>query len=226
MIKTASIGLTLLSAAALASALPSSPTPIASPGPAATSAPVVSAASLLWPLPELELLKPVTGNWTCDGNVPESLLGPARKTSSAQKSRNDLDNRWVTGLVIEKSTPENPRPRKGKFHWTWDAVAKRFHGMWIDNTGAWGTYSSPGWQDQKLIWTGDAVHNGEKIQTRDTFESKSSREMTQRSEISVKGQWTLVYEGSCRRGPGVAASPRPALSPVPSPMPSPAPKQK
>jgi len=161
------------------------------------------------PAPEMAQLKYLVGTWNCEGRVPAGPMGPSRKTHTTVTIRPDLDGFWYTGTVREAKTPENPTPMSGIFHETWDTANKQFMLQWVDNMGAWSTETSPGWDGDKIVYTGEAVMAGQKIPGRDTFVKKGEPELEHTAEMSMGGEWTTIVTETCKRalekGPTTAA---------------------
>jgi hypothetical protein len=151
------------------------------------------------PAPELAQLNVFEGTWLCQGNSPASPFGPAHKTRSALQTRLDLDGFWYTSALTEMNTPENPHPIRGVSHLGYDGVVKQFLMIWVDNFGSWALETSPGWQGDTSVWTGDQYLMGEKVGARDTFAKKSLTEITHRFDLNMKGQWSLVVEETCKK---------------------------
>lgn len=151
------------------------------------------------PAAEMAQLNGFAGNWACEGNAPASPFGPAHKTRSTTQGRLDLDGHWVVGTVKEAKTAENPHPLSGMYHMTYDSSAKSFVLIWVDNFGSWATTTSPGWQGNTMVFTGDQTMMGQKAKSRDTFIKKSDTEWGHRFEMDTRGQWDLIVEETCRK---------------------------
>ena len=139
------------------------------------------------------------GSWSCSGDTPASPFGPAHKTKSSLMLKSDLDGFWYTGTVTEMKTESNTHPVKGMLHFGYDATAKQFVQVWVDNFGTWSTEMLPGWQGDTLVWTGDQMVMGEKATARDTLVKKSDTEFTHKLELNMKGQWSPVIDEICKR---------------------------
>ncbi len=175
---------------------------VAEETPAKPAAPAVAAAAPeAPPAPpkELDQLDVFEGTWKCEGHSPESPFGPARKMTTVVKIYSDLDGFWLSGEVEEQPSADNPKPLKGKFHWTYDTTDKRFEAGWIDNMGGWATQSSPGWQGERITFDGEMVANGQKLPARDVFEKKADKELLHSFEAQVGEKWTKLGEEVCRR---------------------------
>jgi len=155
------------------------------------------------PSPELAQLKYFAGSWTCSGDAPASPFGPAHKTETSVMIRSDLDGFWYAGTVAERKTASNTQPVKGMIHLGYDATAKQYVVLWVDNFGSWATEMSPGWQGDTMVYTGDQMIMGEKAAARDTFVKKSDTEYTHKFELQMKGQWSPIVDETCKK-PGAA----------------------
>jgi hypothetical protein len=151
------------------------------------------------PAPEMAQVKYFAGSWTCSGDAPASPFGPAHKTQTTMMLKLDLDGFWYGGMVTEMKTASNKNPVKGMLHLTYDASAKQYVLVWLDNFGSWATETSPGWQGDTMVWTGDQMVMGEKATARDTFVKKSDREYTHKFELNMKGQWGTIVDETCKK---------------------------
>lgn len=151
------------------------------------------------PAPELQQLKWFEGSWACEGNAPASLYGPAHKTQSTLQAKLGLDGYWMLGTVEEAKTASNPQPVKGVLQLGYDGTGKRFVQNWVDNFGSFATQTSPGWQGDTMVWTGEQNSMGQKMGARDTFVKKSAAEFTHRFELENKGKWELIVEETCKK---------------------------
>jgi hypothetical protein len=151
------------------------------------------------PAPEMAQLKYFAGTWSCEGKVPAGPMGPSRKTRTTVSIHSDLGGFWYTGTVREVKSADNPNPMSGIFHETYDTANKQFLMQWVDNMGAWSTETSPGWDGDQIVYTGEAVMAGQKIPGRDTFVKKGEAEMTHTAEMSMGGQWTTIVVETCKK---------------------------
>jgi hypothetical protein len=152
------------------------------------------------PAPEMKQLDFFMGTWKCDGKmnaVPGIGAEHAMKSTATGKS--DLDGFWVSVRVEEKKTKDSPLPIKGNFNMTYDAAAKKFEGLWNDNFGGWGHATSPGWEGDKIAFTGDMFMMGQKMGSRDSFTKKGDKEMVHTGEMQQGGKWTQIMEETCKK---------------------------
>jgi hypothetical protein len=150
------------------------------------------------PSKEMAQLKSYEGSWVCHGSAPEGPLGPAQKSTTSIKIHGDLDGMWLSGRVDEAASKENPHAYKGMLHMSYDAAAKNFLMIWVDNLGGWATQTSPGWEADKMVWLGDGTMTGKKVGARDTF-TKKGAELQHLGELQLDGKWVVVQDEVCKR---------------------------
>jgi hypothetical protein len=149
------------------------------------------------PSPEMAKLDFFKGNWTCQGKVNESPMGPAGTMNSTARVQSDLGGFWQSGSV--KGTMAKMPPFEGIFHVTFDPDAKQFVMLWVDNMGGWSRSTSSGWQGDKLVYEGDAHMPGQKpTKSRDTF-TRSGGTMRHAWEMQVNGKWMELGDETCKK---------------------------
>jgi hypothetical protein len=158
-----------------------------------------AAQQAMKPAAEMEQIKSFAGSWTCSGNAPASSFGPAHKTQAVVQSKRDLDGHWIVGSVKGTRTAEDPHPIHGMFHMGYDPAAKSYAMFWLDNTGSWAHSTSPGWQGNTMVFTGDQLVMGQKAKVRDTFVKKTEADWQHRVEMNIKGNWELIVDESCKK---------------------------
>jgi hypothetical protein len=105
---------------------------------------------------------------------------------------------WISGQVEEAAAKDNPHPYKGMMHMTYDAAAKNFMMLWVDNLGGWATQTSPGWVGDKMVWLGSGSMAGKKVTARDTF-TKKGADLQHLGELELDGTWIVVQDEVCKR---------------------------
>ena len=130
--------------------------------------------------------------------MPASPMGPAHKSRATVVTRLDLDGFWYSGTVREEKTAATPRAMTGMFHETYDSAKKQFVMLWVDNYGAWSTETSPGWEGDKIAYSGEATMGGEKVPVRDTFTRKSATELVHSYEMTMGGQ-KIAGDETCKK---------------------------
>jgi hypothetical protein len=164
---------------------------LAAPAVAASDAPPKPAA-------EMANLQVFDGSWTCKGTAHPGPMGPGGALESTVTSRTDLNGFWQSGTV--KSTGAGmPGTMEGMFRMTYDPGAKRYVLLWVDNMGAWSEASSPGWDGDKLVFTGEGTMGGQKMQMRDTFVKAADGSLKHEWEGQLEGKWTPMGSETCRK---------------------------
>jgi Protein of unknown function (DUF1579) len=180
------------------------PTPVGKPGvavappPAAVThpAPVVAAPK---PAPELDQMKVLEGSWRCDGRAPAGPSGPEHAYKSTWKFKRDLDNFWWAAEYQQAKAKAHPIALKARGYMTWDASAKAFVLVGVDNMGGSSTESTPGWSGDVVMLVGDASLAGKKVPYREVITKKGSREFTWRGEMKTGGDWVTLGEDRCKK---------------------------
>jgi hypothetical protein len=107
---------------------------------------------------------------------------------------------WLSGRIEEAGSKENSHPFKGMMHMGYEAGAKSFQMIFVDNTGGWAAQTASGWEGDKMVWLGDGSMGGKKITARDTF-TKKGAELQHLGELQIDGKWAVVQDEVCKRPP-------------------------
>ncbi|MDX2089395.1 MAG: DUF1579 family protein [Kofleriaceae bacterium] len=214
------IMIALCSMAAVAVAQPAPAKPAPTPAPAAgKTAPAVPAKEAkpaagapatapvppkaeppAMPKPPAEIaasLKTMQGTWKCTG----SMTGPDGQPvamKSTQKTKGDLDGWW-----IQDSYEGTMGKAKFRFvaYTTYDATAKKWRRVFIDNTGGQMIGTSDGVKDGKLDYNLDSMGPMGGGQFRDHTDLTDPKALKTWGEMSMdKGKtWMKVYEMTCKK---------------------------
>jgi len=155
------------------------------------------------PAAEMAQLQFFEGNWACAGTMSASPFGPAGKMTSTVRTHSDLGGFWESGVV--KGTSPGMPPFEGMFHMTWDPAAKHHLMFWVDNTGGWAQSTAPGWEGDKIVFSGDSYMGGKKFTTRDTFGKAAGGAMKHSWEMQQDGKWTPLGDETCKKAAAAAA---------------------
>jgi hypothetical protein len=163
------------------------------PDPRATSAPNTLAD-------ELQPLAYFQGSWTCEGVFPSS----GKPIASNLDFSSVLEGAWLA--VQSDDAPPN------RFHarelWGYDKNAKRFRNFIFDNFGGARLFSSPGWDGDKLVWTGDAFANTDPPTQHFIFQKTSPQEFVVSWEVrKPPANWAVGDRLTCRKTKTLAAIP-------------------
>jgi len=188
-------------------ALPA-PKPAAAPAPAAAAKPVAPAAPAVAATPpppapkpaaELDQLKMFEATWRCEGKQPAGPMGPEQDYKSTFKGKKDVDSFWISFEYGQKKSKAHPMPIMAKGYIGYDPAAKRYVSMGVDNMGGSVTESSPGWEADKLTFTGDGQMGGQKISFRETYTKKGDKEMIWSGEMKMGKDWIPVGTDTCKK---------------------------
>ncbi|HUJ24946.1 MAG TPA: DUF1579 family protein [Myxococcales bacterium] len=153
---------------------------------------LLSAAAAPRPPPELEQLKPFLVSARCSGEVEESPFAAAHKTAGSMAGSRDRSGFWILIHYQEKGSSSDER-------WGYDPGAKKFVALLSDSMGGYGMGSSPGWEADDLIWTGDVYMNGQKMPYRQTFTLQKDGSISEQWEMQMDGQWKKLTSGACKK---------------------------
>jgi hypothetical protein len=193
--------------AAPAATPPAAPAaPAAKPGPAAAApaaAPAVAAPATPPPAPkppaELEQLKMFEATWRCEGKQPAGPMGPEQDYKSTFKGKKDVESFWISFEYSQKKSKAHSMPIMAKGYIGYDPAAKKYVSMGVDNMGGSVTESSPGWEADKLTFTGDGQMGGQKISFRETYTKKGDKEMIWAGEMKMGKDWIPVGTDTCKK---------------------------
>jgi hypothetical protein len=149
------------------------------------------------PASEMSQIAFFEGSWTCQGKANESPMGPAGEIKSTAEIRKDLNGFWQSGVV--KGTMANMPPFEGRFHVTYDAGAKQFLMLWVDNMGGWSQSTTSGWKGDILTYEGESHMGPQTMKSRDTFTRSGPGAMKHAWEASINGKWMTIGEETCRK---------------------------
>jgi hypothetical protein len=153
------------------------------------------------PSPELGKLSFLAGDWTCKGKAEESPMGPAHATQGKVRIRQEIGGFWYLGHYAETKTAVNPHPMVFHFLQGYDATAKTFVMDCFDAFGSHCHQTSAGWQDGKLVYTGESSGSGPApTPVRDTFAKTGAASLEHTGEIQMEGKWITTDHETCKRG--------------------------
>ncbi len=184
---------------------PAKPTTAAAPAPAGAK-PAVAAAPAApppppapKPAPELDQLKMFEATWKCEGKQPAGPMGPEQDYKSTFKGKKDVESFWISFEYSQKKSKAHAMPIIAKGYLGFDPAAKKYVTLGVDNMGGSVTESSPGWEADKLTFTGDGQMGGQKISFRETYTKKGDKEMIWSGEMKMGKDWIPVGTDTCKK---------------------------
>ncbi len=140
-----------------------------------------------------EMGKLMAGNWKCSGKaMMDPAAGMIEFKGMTIKSTLDLDKFWIKN---EMTGQIGPMKMKGTEYITFDASAKKWQRVSVDNTGGWETNTST---DGKK-WDGDMRMMGMSAKTKANVEI-AAKEFKVTAEMSPDGKkWMTGFEMACKK---------------------------
>jgi hypothetical protein len=151
------------------------------------------------PSPELSQLAFFAGEWSCKGKAEESPFGPAHATVGTVRVTREIGGFWYAGDYTEKKTAENPHPMTFRFLQGYDSGAKAFTMDCFDAFGGHCRQTSAGWQDGKLVYSGESTGSGPATPVRDTFTKTGEASLEHTGEMQMDGKWMTLDHETCTR---------------------------
>lgn len=151
------------------------------------------------PSPELAKLAFFAGDWSCKGKVEPSPFGPAHATAGKVRVSKEIGGFWYMGRYLETKTAENPHPMVFQFVQGYDGTAKAFTMDCFDAFGSHCHQTSAGWQNDKLVYTGEASGSGPATPVRDTFTKTGAASLEHLGEMQMEGKWVTIDHETCKR---------------------------
>src|SRR4051794_21073900 len=149
---------------------------------------------------EMDQLKLFLGKWKCEGKAfANPLSGPEHTFKATAESKLESGGHWQVFLYEEKKSKEHEGV---KVHglWGWDAGNKRFVRSAGDDSGVWDSATAPGFQGDRLMWTGELSGPNGKLPFHHTFTKKSEKEWSHSLEVKgPNGKWAPWEEVICKR---------------------------
>jgi len=157
---------------------------------ASSQTPTSSAPAAL--KPEMQSLAYFIGEWNCEGEFIASKKPIAAHISTAP----DLDGSWIAF----RWTDREPSPFHALELFGFDKTAHHFTNFIHDNFGGVRLFNSPGWEADRLTWTGDALATLATPSERFVIERKSSKEFLITWETRKRqAEWTAGDRLTCRQ---------------------------
>jgi hypothetical protein len=149
--------------------------------------------------PKMKELKVFVGSWHCTGVAFASPWGPEHPTKATVHGSWILGGAWLEIHYAEMKTAKNPHPFDVMSFWSYDEQPKAFVAGTIDNMGGYAAAQSPGWDSDRLTFTGPTHGGGVTMNGRDIFTKVSDNEIHHESEIDDQGTWKKTDQETCKR---------------------------
>jgi hypothetical protein len=167
-------------------------------GAALAEEPAKKAPEMPKPAAEMKNLAAFGGDFTCEGTMNPSPMGPGGKTQGTVSGKSALGGFWQTGRVTSTMAGGGMPPMEGMFHMTYDPGTKNYVMLWVDNMGAWSKSTSTGWEGDKMVFSGDMMMGGQTMMGRDTFTKSADGSLKHGMEMQMDGKWVSMGDEVCR----------------------------
>jgi hypothetical protein len=148
--------------------------------------------------PKLKELQTFVGDWKCTGTAFASPMGPEHPTTGSVAGAWVLDGAWVEVRYTEAKSAKNPHPYAVRMLLSYDTQPKAFVSGAVDNTGGYSIEQAPGWQADKMTFSGVMHGGGTTMNTRDIFTKVGTNEVRHESEMEMKGKWVKLDQETCK----------------------------
>lgn len=149
--------------------------------------------------PKVKELQTFIGTWQCKGITFASPMGPEHPTKATVHGTWILGGAWVQINYTELKTAKNPHPYAVQEVLSYDEQPKAFVAGAVDNMGGYSTQQSPGWDGDKLVFTGPMHSGGATMNSRDIFTRVGKNEVRHESEMEMDGKWTKLDQETCKK---------------------------
>jgi hypothetical protein len=147
------------------------------------------------PPPEIAKLgRELAGTMHCKG-VWLHADGSSTPLVATIVTKLDLDNAWIQTTLVEDNKPGG---LKFVDYRTYDAVAKQWTRIQLDNATAHVVESSVGAKNGVWTWSGTSSTTTGTFEARD-FEQRDKGELKVWGEALLGGAWQKLYEATCKK---------------------------
>jgi hypothetical protein len=146
----------------------------------------------------LDQLNGFVGDLTCTGNL---LVKPGHSTTAKAHGEKALGGRWILVRYDEDATPANKRPYHLAQYFRYDAKARHFIDVVLDNSGGnYATGTSSGWQGNVITFENTVWADGNRYVLRDAFTRHNGDLFSHAGyQRDHSGKWVKTDEESCKR---------------------------
>jgi len=149
--------------------------------------------------PKLKELQAFVGTWKCTGTTFASPMGPEHPTMGTVNGEWILNGSWVEVRYTETKTAKNPHPYAVRMLLSYDSQPKAFVSGAVDNMSGYSTGQSPGWEGDKMTFSGPSHGGGATMTVHDIFTKVGKNEVRHESEMEMNGKWVKIDQESCKR---------------------------
>lgn len=160
---------------------------------------LITAAAFGQSNPKLKELQAFAGTWHCTGTTFVSPMGAEHPTTATVHGTWILGGAWMQIQYTEAKTAKNPHPVDVRIFMSYDEQPKALVSGLVDNMGGYATAQAPGWQNDKLTFSGSTHAGGATMNNRDTFTRVGRNEMRHEAEMEMNGKWAKIDQEVCKK---------------------------
>jgi hypothetical protein len=134
-----------------------------------------------------DLAKWANGTWKCRARAGDDVYNFTLKFAW------NLDKKWLVARLDGKAAKGKERVRSVNLY-GWDAGQSRVVSLFLNNQGARGESTSPGWSQDSLVFSGTVELGGHRTETTTTVTRRGKREMAM-----VARTGGFAAETTCRK---------------------------
>jgi hypothetical protein len=157
-----------------------------------------SARSAAQPATELAELDFFIGEWEAEGTFFTTPFSTEKSIRMNIETRRDLKGFWVLTRTAEQPTADNLNPLEASYVWGYDTANGQYIAEWFDSNGGRAHQESPGWDSDRLVFTGTMTSGGFTFALRDTF-TRRTNGYHHLGEVDLGAGWIPVDEEAVRR---------------------------
>jgi hypothetical protein len=148
------------------------------------------------PLRQLDYFK---GTWTCKGMAFAMPDAPEHAVAGKITDKWIMNGAWLQFNYDGMKTKADPKPMAAYGFMGWDAEKKNFAMGGVCSDGCYSTESSPGWENDVMIFTGPNHMGGMTVTGRDEFHKISASELKYVYQVEMNGKWQKAMEETCKK---------------------------
>ena len=148
------------------------------------------------PLRQLDYFK---GTWMCKGTAFAMPDAPEHAVSGKLVNKWIMNGNWLQYNYDGMKTKSDPKPLSAAGFMGWDSEKKNFAMGGVCSDGCYSTESSPGWENDVMIFTGPNHMGGMTVTGRDEFHKISKTELKYVYQVEMNGNWQKAMEETCKK---------------------------
>jgi hypothetical protein len=134
------------------------------------------------------------GHWEAPDVFHETPFGPRKPIQMRIDGGREHRGFRIAIDTAEVSTPDNPAPLTARYVWGYDSATSEFVADWYDSNGGRGIQCSPGWTNDRLVFSGSMTMSGVTVPLRETFARRGPDTYHHLGEVDLGAECIAVDE--------------------------------